>query len=746
MAVGEWRAHFAYHNATECAAMGDRVWVVSDGSLYSYSPADTYVDIYNKCTLLNDQGIRYMRPCESENLLMLVYDDANIDLLYPDETIVNLPDYNQKNTYDPEIRDVTVNGSYAYLTTTFGIVVINLQKKEFTNTYRLGDDVVSCSGNDNSIMAATQRGIFIGSTASNLLDPANWHQLNDIYFSSIITFEGKFIVVRPSGGIWTLDEKGTLTRLAEGTFTKFSKADGKLYAWKDDNSVLVYTDLSSTPTSFSFTSTVNSLTLYDGLWWAACGTEGLQGYKEENGQLTLSVASILPDSPMRNYCDYITFTSDERLLLAGGCLDYFGTTSYPGTVAMLTDEGWNLFQEEGIAEATGIKYGYRNATCIAEDPTDPSHHYVSSFGQGIYEFRDGKYVSNLNSSNSILETTLEDRPHYTRISRLKYDSNNGLWITNCHAESAVKVLKPDGTLIPLYYEDLDLQETVTEILFDSHGLTWIVVMRVETSLFCINDNGTPYDTSDDQTRIISTNFVDQDGASTTLDYIYDIAEDHDGVIWVLTNHGPYLIPNPTDYFNTNFTFTKLKVPRNDGTNYADYLLDGVYTTCIAIDDANRKWIGTQSSGLYLISADGMETIHHFTASNSPLPSDNIKDIAIRPSTGEVFIATAAGLVSYRSDATRGADEYVKSDVYAFPNPVNPDYQGSVTITGLKADSNVKIVSTDGRLVTQGTSLGGSFSWDVRDYTGRRVPTGVYFVLATDSEGKEGIATKVTVIN
>ena len=746
MAVGEWRGHFAYHNATQCATLGDKVFAVSDGSLFSYTPSDTYIDIYNKSTLLSDQGIRYLERCDSENLLLIVYDNANIDLLYPDESIVNLPDYYQKSTFDPDVKDVTISGSYAYLTTPFGIVVVNLKKREFSNTYRLGDDVISCSGNKDYIMASTIRGLFIGKTSDNLLDPANWHMLNDIYFEKIVCFEGKFYGLRPSKGIYNITPTNTITPLIEGIFSDIKVSDGNLYSQNGTTySVFSKADNTSVDT-FTLPSEASDITFKDNLLWAASGSKGLIGYKKDGATLSEEVIGIIPDSPIRNHCDYIQFTPDERLLIAGGCLDYFGTTSYPGTAEMLTDEGWTIFQEKGLSEATGLKYGYKNATCIVEDPMDAKHHYVASFGQGIYEFQNGMFVSNINSSNSSLETALEGKPHYTRISRLKFDAEGNLWITNSHAISPLKVLKKDGTLIDLYYDELKQQETVTDILFDSNGWTWVVVMRTETGLFCIDDNGTPFNTSDDKTRFISSRFVDQDGYATTLDYINDIAEDHNGIIWVLTNQGPFIIENPKQYFEPDFHFVKIKVPRNDGTNFADYLLDAVYTTCIAIDDANRKWIGTQGAGLYLISADGMETVHHFTSSNSPLPSDNIKDIAIKGSTGEVFVATDAGLVSYRSDATRGAEgDFNKSDVYAFPNPVSPDYEGLVTIVGLKADSDVRILSTDGHLICHGTSLGGSFTWNLRDHTGHRVPTGVYFVVAADAEGRKGVITKVTVI-
>ena len=172
------------------------------------------------------------------------------------------------------------------------------------------------------------------------------------------------------------------------------------------------------------------------------------------------------------------------------------------------------------------------------------------------------------------------------------------------------------------------------------------------------------------------------------------------------------------------------------------MLDGAYTTCIEIDAANRKWIGTLSNGLYLISDDGCETIHHFTAADSPLPSNGIEGLALHHATGELYIGTDKGLVSYASDATSSEESYIEDKVYAYPNPVVNNYDGLITIVGLKADSHVKIVNTAGHLVAEGTSLGGAFTWNGRTSQGQRVASGVYYVLGSDAEGKEGIVTKV----
>ena len=190
----------------------------------------------------------------------------------------------------------------------------------------------------------------------------------------------------------------------------------------------------------------------------------------------------------------------------------------------------------------------------------------------------------------------------------------------------------------------------------------------------------------------------------------------------------------------------MKVPRNDGTNFADYLLSGVDITCIAVDGGNRKWFGTNGNGVYLISDDNMTQVQHFLANNSKLLSDNIESIAINDQTGEVFIGTDNGLCSYMSDATATNDNMTKDNVYAYPNPVRPDYTGLITVTGLSMNADVKIVTANGVLVAQGTSNGGTFTWDGRDLNGDRVASGVYMVMTATSEGKKGTVCKIAIVN
>ncbi len=216
-------------------------------------------------------------------------------------------------------------------------------------------------------------------------------------------------------------------------------------------------------------------------------------------------------------------------------------------------------------------------------------------------------------------------------------------------------------------------------------------------------------------------------------------------MWVGTNVGPLMLPAASLSEGSNAVLTQVTVPRNDGTNFADYLLSGVDITCIAIDGAGRKWFGTNGNGAYLISEDNMSQVEHFLPSNSNILSANIESIAINDATGEVFFGTDNGLCSYMSDATATNESMDKDNVYAYPNPVRPDYTGLITVTGLSFDADVKIVTASGALVYEGRSNGGSFTWNGCDLDGKRVASGVYMVETATSEGKKGTVCKIAIV-
>lgn len=761
--IGSWRLHMAYHNATQCVVVNDEVYVLSDGSLYSYTPATDFVECYDKSNILSDQGIRHIGVCDKSNTLVIIYENANIDLIHSDGSVVNITDFANASTFDPQVNGLRIIDGTAYLATNFGVIVLDVEREEFGNTYVLGKTTHSCVELDGILYAATAEGLYSGDTRSNLLDASNWVLLNGNVYTQLTIFDNNLLALKSKESVYSVNSSdGNSTLFSTGKFTFLHCTDGMLLIGNKTN-VLVYSSLADY-TQLSFDDgTVNYLVADDGTFWTCNGAKGLNGYRYDEKEKCVMqfVSGIIPNSPVRNYCQYLSFVDDDRLLIAGGYINYFDYSHLhrQATLMMYEDGVWTSFEEEGVDSR--IAGTFRNMTSIVQDPKDPNHHYASSFGQGIYEFRDMKFVRQYThvekpGSPDVIASPLESavpykkngNPNYeyTRISRLLYDKWDNLWISNAdgggNVTSPLKIMKPDGTFVSLYYDELEYLPTVTEVLFDSRDRVWVVSMQNEVRLFCIDLNGTLENTTDDRIKVFNEKFVDQDGGSVEVYYINDIAEDHNGDIWVMTDKGPYVLYNTETVFNEDYRFTKIKVPRNDGTNYADYLLDGAYTTCIEIDAANRKWIGTLSNGLYLIGPDGLESIHHFTKDNSPLPSNSIESLALHHKSGELFIGTDKGLVSYMSDATRAEETFEKENVYAYPNPVMPDYDGLITIVGLKVNSHVKVINTAGRLVAEGTSLGGSFTWDGRTPQGQRVSTGVYYVLGSDEEGNEGILTKV----
>ena len=453
------------------------------------------------------------------------------------------------------------------------------------------------------------------------------------------------------------------------------------------------------------------------------------------------VKTLRPDGPKYNTFGFMRF-ANEQLYTSGG-----GTTSTDvnGCIQVLKDREWFIFQDD-IEQYTGIRY--LNITCLDYDPNDITHMLAGS-RSGLYEFKNGNFVKHYNNINSPIEPFNGKSKNYQLVTGVKYDKQNNLWLLNSQAPTASLIQFSDGKFTKFNHSEI-MKLNDGEFINKSNGnLSNIIIDSQETIWFVNNNHYLPaiYHYNMDNDQIIAyESFVNQDGTRLNVqDGIRCVAEDLDNNIWIGSNSGPFMLER-TEINNNGTTFTQVKVPRNDGTNYADYLLSGIDINCIAIDAGNRKWFGTNNNGVYLISADNMTQLQHFTAANSKLLSNTVLSLAINPTTGEVFFGTDKGLCSYVSDATQTNTEMTTDNVWAYPNPVEPGYNGPITITGLSMSADVKILTANGAIINEGHSNGGTYVWDGCDKKGRRVASGIYMVATATNKGEKGTVCKIAIIN
>ena len=458
-----------------------------------------------------------------------------------------------------------------------------------------------------------------------------------------------------------------------------------------------------------------------------------------------TVKTLKPFGPDYNHFYEAKFLNGKLYTTGGYFISGIPDPVYPGIIQVYDGNDWTTY-EENIGDKTG--YRYIDINCLDVMPSNPQ--YVIAGGRsGMYEFNDGKLVRYHNKDNSPLRGAF-DRGNelgneYVLISGMKFDNNGHLWVLNNQTQGVTllefdpvenkwtdhhnKILTNDNGIG---------KHTFRSLFIDSRGLLWFVNDNwVEPAVFCCdmsNDAIVKYDS-----------FVNQDGQRYSVSWITCVCEDKEGNIWVGTDKGPFMIQK-NEIGESSVTFYQVKIPRNDGSNFADYLLNNVSISAIAIDGGNRKWFGSDNAGVFLMSADNMEQLQSFTTSNSKLISDNIAYISINPTSGEVFFLSDKGLCSYQSDATNPAETMDNDEVRAYPNPVTPDYTGLITVTGLTYDADVKITSSNGALIAEGRSNGGMFTWDGCDRQGRRVASGVYMVVTATSDGKKGTVCKIAVIN
>jgi Tfp pilus assembly protein FimT len=738
--VGSWSDHLVY-NTADCIAVGaTEVYASTGSSIIIYNKGFAELKKMSRINGLTETGISTISWSEENKTLIIAYTSTNIDLL-KNNTIYNISDISRKYISGKKvINKIHTDSKYAYLACSFGIVVIDINKREIYDTWKPGNgsgntEVWDVAFGNNKIYAATEFGVYSADLSNlGLSYFGNWDLVNALpnpfakYTAAI--FSGNKLYVnladQGSGGdqIYVVDITGTLFSSVPGVHNISFDQGSEGFTVSSGSTIKYYTSsgsLNYTIYSYGWGVPNCSQAIVDnGVIWIADKSSGLI-----RGENMSEFSALTLPGPISNNAFYITSTGGKTIICGGATDNSWNNLGRPLEISINENNNWTALQSAAIIDPL------RALT----DPDNNNHLFVSTWGNGLLEYENNNLIKQYTESNSPLQTIIPGKP-YVRICGLAMDKSKNLWMTQTEVPGSIKVLKSDGGWIvnPLTID----APTIGDIIITSKGKKWIILPR-GYGLFILDDNNTPEVFSDDRYK----KMLVQDIENQVISFVYSIAEDLDGNIWVGTDQGPVIYFNSDNVFENDLRASRIKIPRNDGTNLADYMLKTETITSIAIDGANRKWLGTASSGAYLLSPDGTTQVKNFNEENSPLLSNSIVTLAVDNKTGEVWFGTAKGVQSVRGDATAGEENFTK--VYTFPNPVREDFTGNVTITGLIKDSQIRITDISGNLVFGTVSDGGQATWDLKTYNGRRVATGVYLVFCASKDGSKSAVTKMLVI-
>ena len=759
LAPGEWRDFLPYHYMKQVAVANDKIYCCSDKSLFYYDLTDKSINKISKIQGLSEVEISCIAYSSSKNMLIIAYDNSNIDII-ENNRITNIPYIKNKITIpDRRILGILVINNLAYLSCGFGIAVLDLEKLQFKDTYYPSTDgsvnAVNFTCTDSTyIYAATTTGIFKAKLSDPFLaDFSHWTLYTNFTnynknCSNIQYLNGKLIalfknfdntgkndsIIYLSGGSWY----GLNTNNSFSVYS-INVANKKLF---------VTTNRAAYKTDDNF----NLIQIHDS-WTYRYTTE------DSNGNIwiadlfnslikisNISYDRIEPNSPFYSDVFKMDIKNNKLWTVAGSLLDDMSPSDNNNGAQAYINNEWQNFNPLTISSFNGVK----DLVNVKINPFDDEKVYLASwYLGGLIEYNHGNF-NFFNASNSTIQpnfypTKKKSLKSITdtmyRINGLSFDNSGNLWITNSNVKYPLLVYTSNGNWKKFSLGRSLENSYVGSIIVTSWGAKWIVQPRT-TNVIVYDENNTLDDPSDDRDTIISIANVKSLIASNN---IYCITEDRQGIIWVGTDAGPVRFMSPMDAFNPESTTApeKVLVPIVRGQSEATYLLETERINAIAVDGANRKWFGTQNTGAYLISENDNQ-VSHFTTDNSPLLSNTILDIAINQKTGEVFFATDKGLISYRGFSTEGGDDFGK--VYVYPNPVRENYNGNIIVTGLIQNTIVKITDISGNIVYETKSLGGQAVWNGKNLLGKRVNTGIYLVFCSNSDGSKTHVTKLLFIH
>lgn len=743
--IGQWETFQTYGNGTTVAIAGSKVYCGSREGLFSYEIGSQELYEYTKPKGYVGLGVTGLGYSSKSNAVIVAYDDANLDILKTNE-IINLPQIkNYSLTGDKNIYNITISGDSAILSCGFGVVVVDIKQEIIKTDVKFSDDI-SFAGAvcyDAAIMNgyyyfATSQGMYKVLYNSNIKDLSNWQLLpglpagaynNVVNFNNVLYFnfsnyltnalDNSDVLYSSDGATSTVIQAGWPVRvndisIGNGYVGFLGVNEAKIS--NNGTTFTLITGCFDRAQKMDFDATGQP-------WIALIGT-GLVGY--EGGACNVHY----PDGPFSKNVWDMQIVNGDIWVAAGGVNVSWGNLYIHDRLYYRKKGDWKWFN----IPALGYYQDHTDVHCVVVDKADAGHMYAGSWGTGLYEGQNYNTATQFLFPNVDSSSAIPGIPY--RIGGLAFDSHNNLWFSNSNTDTQLKVRKSNGTFgTPITLTQASNSMTIGKVAVDELDQVWVAVHG--KGIVVVETNGNGVATNQ---RLITSTYNQGDLSQLT---VRALECDLDGQMWVGTHDGIRVF-SPSQVFPVSNNINGQKIVIKDENGINELLLKETIINDIETDGANRKWIATMGTGVRLVSSDGREIIHSFTAENSPLLSNNVNCIAIDDQTGEVCFGTDKGIVCFRGDATAGTETF--GNVYAYPNPVKPGYDGPIAITGMANNSAVKITDIAGNLVFETTSEGGQAVWNGKKYDGKRPSTGVYLVFCVNEDASQTVVTKILFIN
>lgn len=729
--IGQWREHLPWNNAIQVAAFGNTIIAATPYAIFTYDIGEASFVRRSKVNGLSEIGVSAMGVDKATGKTIVAYRNSNVDVILGDR-VTNIPDIRISNVQgDKTVYRILADNNKAWLSTGLGVIQLDLVRNEVRSTWKpssTGDAVAvyaTCFYKD-SVYVATAEGVRKSAIKD---DPSNYRN----WTSADPSFTGANHVLSDTNNLYSLSGNRLLKWNGRGFIVHYSSPGMIISADLSGPFILVSEQIAGKGRVIQLDASGNIVKLFqpadasqprqalllNGECWIADQNNGLL---RSNGT---SAEKVYPNSPINIASGEIKYFNNTLWAAAGSVNEAWNYTFNPNGVFRFGRERWdgyNLYVYPKIDSLLDF-------ITVTGQPSSGSV-FAGSYGGGLLEITiDGKL--NIFKQNSPLLPAIGDPGSY-RVSGLATDAFSNIWIANYGSPRNLHVRKADGQWRSFSVPFFHLENAVSQITIDGYDQKWIVSPK-GNGLFLYNSGPSIDNLADDRWKYYRQGKGNGNLPSNT---VYCTVKDRNGFIWVGTDKGIGIITCGQEATNSN---CEAVIPIVQQDNFAGFLFQDEEVICMAVDGANRKWVGTRN-GLWLISEEGDKVIYRFTKENSALLADEISSLAMDPITGELFIGTSSGICSFRSTATEGAEQH--TNVLVYPNPVPSGYGGTIGIRGLASNSMVKITELDGKLVYQVRAQGGQATWNGRDYKGNRVSSGAYLVFVADEQNIDRLVTKI----